>query len=134
MMVSFFTERPVPGEFISMLPLVFGTGPDNAISRGDCRGDYVPKQNDPPYDPDPLDQKLAAQGVELISPHRNNRSRAPTQDGRRLRRYRRRWKVERLFAWLNKFKRVIARYDRCEKRYTALVYLACSMILLRRYL
>src|SRR5579883_1049186 len=85
------------------------------------------------YDADPLDCRLAARGIELISPHRKNRSRAPTQDGRPLRRYRRRWKIERLFAWLNKFKRVISRYDRCADRYTAFVHLACSMILLRRY-
>jgi hypothetical protein len=29
-----------------------------------------------------------------------NRRRPPTQDGRPLRRRRRRWKIERLFAWL----------------------------------
>jgi hypothetical protein len=43
---------------------------------------------------------LAAEGVELIAPHRSNRSKPRTQDGRALRRYRRRWKVERLNAWL----------------------------------
>ena len=84
------------------------------------------------YDSDPLDQKLAAQGIELIAPHRGNRTRPTTQDGRALRRYRRRWKVERLFAWLNAFKRVITRWDRCHERFTAFVHLAFSMILLRR--
>jgi transposase len=49
-----------------------------------------------------------------------------------LRRYRRRWKIERLFAWLNKYKRVITRWDRCHERFTAFVHLAFSMILLRR--
>lgn len=86
------------------------------------------------YDSDPLDQKLAAQGVELIAPHRGNRTRAATQDGRPLRRYRRRWKIERLFAWLNKYKRVITRWDRCHERFTAFVHLAFSLILLRRVL
>ena len=84
------------------------------------------------YDSDPLDQKLAAQGIELIAPHRGNRTRPATQDGRPLRRYRRRWKIERLFAWLNKYKRVITRWDRCHERFTAFVHLAFSMILLRR--
>lgn len=52
---------------------------------------------DKAYDSDPLDAKLAEQyGIELIAPNRRNRSKS--QDGRRLRRYRRRWKVERLFA------------------------------------
>ena len=84
------------------------------------------------YDSDPLDEALAGQGVELVAPHRKNRKKAPTQDGRVLRRYKRRWKIERLFAWLNKFRKVITRWERCAERYTGLVYLAFCMILLRR--
>ena len=86
------------------------------------------------YDSDPLDARLAEQGIEMIAPHKRNRKRAATQDKRVLRRYKRRWKIERLFAWLNKFKRVITRWDRCAERYTGFVHLALSMILLRRYL
>jgi transposase len=83
------------------------------------------------YDSDPLDQRLAFLGVEMIAPHRKNRKRPATQDGRALRRYKRRWKIERLFAWLNKYKRVITRWDRCHERFTAFVHLAFSMILMR---
>jgi len=86
------------------------------------------------YDSDPLDAALAAKGIELIAPHKRNRKKVATQDGRRLRRYKRRWKIERTFAWLNAFKRVITRWDRCIERYTAFVHLAFSMILLRRHL
>ena len=50
------------------------------------------------YDSDPLDQALAQQGIEMIAPHRSNRVRPATQDGRGLRRYARRWRIERLFA------------------------------------
>ena len=54
------------------------------------------------YDSDPLDAEIRQRfGVELIAPHRPTRSRKPTQDRRILRRYRRRWKIERLFAWLH---------------------------------
>ena len=63
---------------------------------------------------------------------RKNRKKPATQDGRLLRRYKRRWKIERLFAWLNKFKKAITRWERCVERFTALVHLAFSMILLRR--
>jgi transposase len=84
------------------------------------------------YDSDPLDQTLAAQGIELSAPHRCNRKRAPTQDGRPLRRYRRRGKIERLFAWLNKYRRVMTRWDRCSERFTAFVHLALAVIVLRR--
>jgi hypothetical protein len=49
------------------------------------------------YDSDPLDRRLERDyGIELIAPNRENRSQ--TQDGRKLRRYKRRWCVERLFA------------------------------------
>jgi len=70
----------------------------------------------------------------LIAPHRSNRSRRPTQDGRVLRRYKRRWKIERLFAWLNKFRRIMTRWEYDDRRFTGFVHLACSMILLHRYL
>ena len=74
------------------------------------------------YDSDPLDNALAAQGIEMIAPHRRNRKRKATQDGRPLRRYRRRWKIERLFAWLNTFKRTMARWD----RFPPTLYRLCS--------
>jgi len=51
------------------------------------------------YDSDKLDAELRQYGIELIAPHRSNR-RNWTQGLRRMRRYRRRWKIERLFAWL----------------------------------
>ncbi len=86
------------------------------------------------YDSDPLDAELRAQGVELIAPHRSIRSKAPTQDGRALRRYRRRWRVERLFAWLYNFRRVAMRFDRHEENYLGFVHLGCIKILLRCYL
>ena len=54
------------------------------------------------YDSDKLDSELSQYGIQLISPHRRNRKNK-TQDLRRLKRYRRRWKIERLFAWLKTF-------------------------------
>ena len=86
------------------------------------------------YDSDPLDLRLAAQGIGLIAPHKRNRTKPVTQGARALRRYRRRWKIERLFAWLNKYKRVMTRWDRFIDHFNAFVHLACSMILMRRYL
>ena len=43
-------------------------------------------------------QRLASRGIELICPHRRRRVKPPTQDGRPLRRYRRRWIIERTIA------------------------------------
>lgn len=65
---------------------------------------------DKAYDSDKLDAKLEEDwGIEMIAPNRKKRSK--TQDGRPLRRYRRRWKVERLFAWLQNFRRLVVRYE-----------------------
>jgi transposase len=84
------------------------------------------------YDSDPLDTRLRAQGVELIAPHRRNRKKPPTQDGRPLRRYRRRWKVERLNAWLQHSRRVLTRQEYHLENFRGFVLLACMLILLRR--
>lgn len=67
--------------------------------------DERPKRmiGDKAYDSDPLDKQLKNLGIELIAPHKQNRKRAKTQDGRKLRRDKRRWKIERLFAWAAKF-------------------------------
>jgi transposase len=86
------------------------------------------------YDSDPLRERLAARGIELIAPHRWNRSKPRRQDGRALRRYRRRWKVERTLAWLGNFRRLVVRYDRSITIYEAFFHIACFMIVLRRVL
>jgi transposase len=89
---------------------------------------------DKAYDSDPLDAELAERGIELIAPHRANRKKAATQDGRALRRYRRRWKVERLWAWLQNFRRVATRFDYHVENFLGFVHLGCIKILLRCYL
>ncbi len=84
------------------------------------------------YDSDPLDAALQQQrGIEMIAPHRRNRKKPKTQDGRKLRRYKRRWKVERLFAWLGNFRRLVVRYERRAENYLGFVKLGCLVILLR---
>jgi len=84
-------------------------------------------------DSDPMDARLAAQGVRRIAPHKSNRKKPKTQDGRELRRYRRGWKVERLFSWLQNYRRVLVRYDRFLENYLAFVFLACIVIYIRSY-
>ena len=86
------------------------------------------------YDSDPLDASLAAQNIEMIAPPKRNRRKPKSQDGRALRRYRRRWKVERLFAWLQNFRRLITRHEYRLDNYLGFVQLACIVILLRQYL
>jgi len=82
------------------------------------------------YDSDRLDAELKFYGIEVIAPHRRNR-RNSTQGGRRLRRSRRRWKIERLFAWLQNFRRLVVRYERHVENFLGMLQLASSLILLR---
>ena len=63
------------------------------------------------YDSDPLDEELRNDGIEMIAPHRSNRSKPPTQDRRRLSRYKRRWLVERFFAWIQWQRRILVRWE-----------------------
>ncbi len=84
---------------------------------------------DKAYDSDKLDAKLKTQyGIELIAPNRKNRSK--TQDGRPLRRYVRRWKIERFFSWLQSYRHIVTRYDVYVENYFAMIQLACSMMFL----
>src|SRR6266478_5987326 len=87
---------------------------------------------DKAYDSDALRERLARRGIELIVPHRSNRKKPATQDGRALRRYQRRWIVERTNAWLGNFRRLVVRYDRSLTIYRAFFHIACFMIVLRR--
>ena len=86
------------------------------------------------YDSDPLDQTLQQQGVKLIAPHKYNRRKPPTQDGRELRRYCRRWRIERLFAWLHNFRRLVIRWEYHEANFLGMLQLGCALILMRNYL
>ena len=69
-------------------------------------------------------------GIELIAPKRKNSRRH--QDGRMLRRYKRRWMVERLFAWLKRWRRIATRWERKAENFLGFVQLGCVILLLRR--
>jgi len=83
------------------------------------------------YDSDGLDATLRDQyQIEMIAPNRSHR-RIRTQDGRALRRYRRRWKIERLFAWLHNSRRLVTRWEYHVANFLGMLQLACARILLR---
>lgn len=87
---------------------------------------------DKAYDSRLLWEQMARRGVELIVPHRRTRKES-YQDGRKLRRYRRRWIVERTFAWLFNFRRIFVRYEREARLFRAFICLAFALIVLRRF-
>jgi transposase len=81
-------------------------------------------------DSDPLRKRLARRGIDLVSPNRSNK-RVKTQDGRKLRRYKRRWKIERTVGWLNGIRKLMIRHERRTTMYMAFVHLACVLITFR---
>lgn len=102
-----------------------------------CFLEHIPDKviGDRAYDSDKLDQRLAQErGVDLIAPHKDNRKKDATQDGRALRRFKKRWKVERLFAWLQNYRRLVVRYEYHLKNFLAMIQLGCVIILLKRVL
>ena len=86
---------------------------------------------DKAYDSDELAADLAEQGTELIAPHRSNRKHK-TQDGRPLRRYKRRWTVERTIAWIQHFRRLCIRWEKSTKLFQGFLHLACAILLIRQ--
>jgi len=86
---------------------------------------------DKAYDSDPLDAELAARGIELIAPNQVRRK-IQSQDRRKLRRYKRRWLVERLFAWLMRSRRLVTRYETKAENFLGLLRLACARLLWKR--
>ena len=83
------------------------------------------------YDSDQLRKRLWQQGTELIAPYLRSRKQRRFEDKRKLRRYRRRWKVERTNAWLQNFRRIQVRYDRILSVYQGFFHCACLIITLR---
>src|SRR5208283_5422013 len=88
---------------------------------------------DKAYDSNDLDDDLGKQGIDMIAPHKCNRVKDPTQDGRKLRRYKRRWIVERFFSWLQWHRRLLVRWEYYAENFLGLVQLASICILLRRF-
>ena len=86
---------------------------------------------DKAYDSDPLDAVLRARGIDLVAPHRRNRKKPATQDGRRFRRYKRRFQVERFFSWLEDFRRLVVRWEYHVANYLGFLHLACIRMLMK---
>ncbi len=84
-------------------------------------------------DADWLRGAMEEREIELICPHRRGRKKPPRQDGRSLRRYARRYKVERTISWLQNFRRLVCRYERYPELFESFAVLACTIITLKRF-
>jgi transposase len=111
---------------------------EETLSRRFVRGRLLRLIGDKAYDSAPLAASLKRTGTQLIAPlrkggKRQGGTRTRKADGRSLRRYRRRWLVERVFAWLMKSRRLVTRYEHKAKNFLGFLELACAVILLRRF-
>lgn len=84
-------------------------------------------------DSDALRRRLRTQSIELICPHRKNRTSPPTQDGRALRRYKRRYRVERTISWLTNLRRIVSRYEYHSHLFLAFIQLGCLYTVLKGF-
>jgi transposase len=76
------------------------------------------------YDHKPHRRELRRRGIKPEIARRN------TAHGSGLGRYR--WVVERTFAWLHQFKRLLVRYDRRAEIHEAFLALGCCLVCHRR--
>ena len=111
---SVLTERTLDAAFVRHLPprLIGDRAWDNA----------------------PLAERLRKERhIELIAPTRST-TKKRKQDGRSLRRYKRRWRVEALFARLKRYRRIATRWDFKVDNFFGFVQLACAILLMRALL
>jgi transposase len=76
------------------------------------------------YDHDKYRRQLRQRGI------RPEIARRQTEHGSGIGRYR--WVVERTFAWLHHFKRLLVRYDRRAEIHEAFLALGCCLVCFRR--
>ena len=102
--------------------------------RGERRRPHKPQRliADRGYDSNPARALLMKREIEPIIPKRRNNKKATHQDGRKLRRYKRRWIIERTNSWLQNFRRLVVRYERKVRNFEALVHMACALVALKR--
>jgi transposase len=82
-------------------------------------------------DADWLRDALEPRGIEQITPHRKSRKKPSRQDGRALRRYKHRWKVERTISWLGNFRRLLVRHEYHAHLFEGFTHWACLLLCIR---
>jgi transposase len=105
---------------------------EDTLGQRFVRGRLLRLIGDKAYDSNILDAALRKRGIDMIAPNHVTRK-LQNQDGRKLRRYKRRWLIERVFAWLMRSRRLVTRYEHKAENFLAFLQLACAVILLRRF-
>jgi IS5 family transposase len=85
------------------------------------------------HDSDRLRDEVEGDGYETIIPHRKNRVKPGRNDGRKLRRYRHRWRIERTNAWLHCYRGLAVRWSYYPFMYVGMVYVSFIHMALQRF-
>jgi IS5 family transposase len=85
------------------------------------------------HDSDRLRDDMEDAGYTPVIAHRRNRVKPTRNDGRRLRRYKHRWLIERTNAWLHCYRGVAMRWAYWPFMYLGLVYLSFVHMALQRF-
>jgi transposase len=85
------------------------------------------------HDSDPLRDEVEEDGYATIIPHRKNRVKPSRNDGRKLRRYRHRWRIERTNAWLHCYRGLAVRWSYYSFMYVGIVYVSFIHMALQRF-
>jgi len=93
----------------------------------------TPVISDKGHDSDPLRDELEDADYTPVIPHRANRVKPGRNDGRRLRRYRHRWRMERTNAWLHCYRGLAVRWAYYSFMYVGLAYLGLIHMALQRF-
>jgi len=110
-------------DITQLIPLVDRVPPVRGrVGRPRRRPDRV--TTDRAYDHKPQRRELRKRGIT------SEIARRKTEHGSGLGRYR--WVVERTFAWLHQFKRLLVRYDRRADIHEAFLALGCCLVCYRR--
>jgi transposase len=89
---------------------------------------------DKAYDSDGARKRLRKRGINLLSPHRTNHRNVNRQDDRLWDRYKRRYIVERTFAWVGNYRRLVVRYENHISMFLAFLELGIAMLVLKKCL
>lgn len=94
--------------------------------------DDTPLLYDKAADSDPLRERLAWRGIQLIAPPRRNRIARKLHHAHKMR-LRQRWKIERTNAWLHRYGRLAIRKDQRGDVFLGWNQLACLFTILKRF-
>ena len=115
-------------ESTQVIPLI-----DRAVISWGCWPRSVRLLYDKAADSDPLRKRLRSRCIRLICPPRDNRKVKKPLTASQRKWYSHRWQIERSISWLQKFRRLIVRYEYHADLFLGMAQLACLFTMIQRF-